>query len=469
MTVVTLTLATGASYGAVPPRPALGPVPPDHTPGHYAERPGVVEFSGQLIVRPRQDLSVREREAALARLDGRVLKIYTEVDEFVLRAESGRAGSGRGAGENELSAALMATGLFQYAVPNWICFPLNTPDDPLYPSQWHHPVMRSPQAWDLSTGSSSVIVAVTDTGIDLTHPELAPKRVPGFDAYHDIAEVDGGSVADLHGHGTHVSGCAAAIANNGIGIVGVNWGARIMMIRVAIDASGGAYYDDLLQGARWAIEHGAKTVSASYSGIDYEPIQTTGAYIKSIGGLYFYAAGNDQRNLSWFDWADVTVVGASTYGDAPAWFTASGNAVDMFAPGVDILSSCVGGISCYSSGTSMATPIANGVASMIWSVNPGLTPQQVQDMLYASCVDLGNPGDDSYWGWGRADTLNAVTAALATLCPGDYNGDTSVDDFDFFEYLNDFNANDLRADFNGDTSVDDFDYFEFLNAFFTPC
>ncbi len=438
----------------------------------FIETPGQLEFSGRLIVRPVQGLDADRDAAARAMIAGSVFRYYPEVDEYVIDAPAARAvGDARGSGENALSARLMASGLFQYAVPNWICYPLDTiPNDPLFGSQWHHTVMRSPQGWDVSTGSSATIVAVTDTGIDLTHPDLAPKRVAGFDAYNRVAEVNGGSVADIHGHGTHVAGCATAMGNNSVGVSGVNWTAKIMMIRVAIDSSGGAYYDDLLFGARWAIEHGAKTASASYSGIGYDPIQTTGAYIKSIGGLYFYAAGNDARNLSDFDFPDVVIVGASEYSDQRASFSAYGKAVDIFAPGYDILSTCNGGGYCSASGTSMATPVANGVASLIWSINPALTPSQVEQILFTSCQDLGAPGNDDFFGWGRVDVRNAAQAAAATLiCPSDFNRDGFVNGDDFDSYVAAFELGSIASDFDGNGFVTGEDFDAYVAAFEAGC
>jgi subtilisin family serine protease len=387
----------------------------------FVEQPGVLEFTGMLIVRPIQGLVADSDARARALLAPMVLRHHAAVDEYIVRVPLDRVTAGvAGSGENALAAELMATGFFQYAVPNWMCYPLEvTPNDPLFSSQWHHQMMRSQAGWTISTGSPDLTVAVTDTGIDLTHPDLTSHRVLGYDAFNNIAEVNGGSVADIHGHGTHVAGCAAAIGDNGQGVAGPNWNSKIMMIRVAINSGGGAYYEDLMEGARWAIENGAKTVSASYSGVDYEPIQTTGAYIKSIGGLYFYAAGNDARNLNMFDWPDVTVVGASESGDNRAGFSAYGPGVDVFAPGQDILSSINGGAYGWASGTSMATPVANGVASLIWSINPALSPDQVQNLLYTSSTDKGTPGDDDVWGWGRVDVLGATQAAAGTLGPAD--------------------------------------------------
>ncbi len=370
-----------------------------------------------MIARPRQDLAPAARQQMAAAVNAMVMKYYPEVDEYVLDARSAQAAPAdihTGDAENAAAATLMRTGLFEYIHPNWICHPLDTtPNDPLFSQQWHHTVMQAKKAWDITTGSPTVICAFTDTGIDLTHPDLAAHRVLGFNAVTDLAEVDGGDVSETAGHGTHVAGCAAAIGNNFAGVAGVGWNMGIMMCRVQEPGWGGAYLDDILQAARWAIEHGAKVASSSYSGVDYWAIGTTGTYIKSIGGLYCYAAGNDGRDLSSFDYPDTIVVGASHSGEDRTGWSAYGHAVDVFAPGDSILSSCWGGGWCWASGTSMATPVCNGVCAMIWSANPSLTPQQVENILFANCQDWGAPGDDDVYGWGRVNTFRSVKAAVS--------------------------------------------------------
>jgi len=434
----------------------------------FAEIPGEHEFSGRLIVRPAQGLDAEHDAAARARVADLAVEYFAQTDEYIVKVPAGRA---RGEGENTLSRDLMATGLYQYAHPDWICYPLETiPNDPSYPSEWHHPVIQSPRAWDLSRGSLSVVCAFTDTGIDLTHPDLAGHRVPGYNAVTDLAEVDGGDVSELNGHGTHVSGCAAAIGNNEIGVAGVGWDLSIMMVRVALDGGGGAYLSDILEGARWAIEHGARVASSSYSGVSDEAVGTTGTYIKSIGGLYLYAAGNSGSNLSWFDYPDTIVVGATTYGDEKAWFSSYGLAVDVYTPGVDILSTCWGGGYCYSSGTSMATPIANGVIGMIWSVAPSLTAQQVEDILFTTSDDLGDAGNDTFWGWGRANVYEAVRAALDLACPGDFNQDGSLNIFDYLAFQTAFGGEDPSADLAAPFGVFNvFDFLAFQTAFGNGC
>ncbi len=437
--VISLACAAGAAVSQLPrlqtpraPTPPLAHTAPRPDSGNdgggksinpiFIQRPGVLEFSGQLIARPRQDLPAADRARVDLLLADEFLKYYPEVDEFVLDVQTAAANRGEAANpdaipgslESSRAGELMRTGLFEYVHPNWICHPLDTvPNDPMYGSQWHHTVMQAAKAWDITTGSPSVICAFTDTGIDLTHPDLAAHRVMGFNAVTDLAEVDGGDVSETAGHGTHVAGCAAAIGNNATGVAGVGWNMGIMMCRVQEPGWGGAYLDDILQAARWAIDHGAKVASSSYSGVDYWAVGTTGTYIKSVGGLYCYAAGNDGRDLNFFDYPDTIVVGASHGGEDRTGWSAYGHAVDVFAPGDSILSSCWGGGWCYASGTSMATPVCNGVLAMIWSANPSLTPQQVENILFANAQDWGAPGDDDVYGWGRVSTFRSVKAAVS--------------------------------------------------------
>jgi subtilisin family serine protease len=376
-----------------------------------------MEFTGEMIVRPLPlpemilrvgsvDRALVVRAVAMALASRDAYEYVPETDEFTIKLP-------RGMNENTYARRMMATGYYQYVTPNWRVYPVVIPNDPLYSQQWHHPRINAPQAWDILVGNSSQIVAVCDTGIDLTHPDLAPNRVPGYNAVDQLTEAQGGQVNDINGHGTHVAGCAAAIGNNGIGVTGVGWNFRIMMVRVTNSSDGSSSMTYLTRGARWAVDNGAKTISVSYSGVSDPSVQTTGQYIKSRGGLLLWAAGNSNTNLT-FQHADVVVVGATDSSDAKASFSSYGPWV-VFAPGVNILSTTMGSTYGTMSGTSMATPIANGVAAMIWARFPSWTPDMVQWKLYTTCRDLGAVGRDPTFGWGRVDLLAAVSPGLAAF------------------------------------------------------
>ncbi len=377
---------------------------PAQTPAQsqFTERPGELEFTGRMIVRPIVDAQA----TAVSRLEGLVIRDFPETREYVVRVPEGMD-------ENSISRAWMATGDYEYVEPDWLCFPLGDPNDPEYGNQWHHVNMESSQGWDLITGDSNQIISWCDTGVDHAHPDLAANLIPGYNAPDQLEEINGGDTSDINGHGTHVAGCLGAIGNNGVGVAGVTWNMQLMPVRVSNSSSGGAYLSDILDGARWAADNGAKTVSASYSGVDNSSVGTTGTDVKQKGGLFFYAADNNGTNHSGFDYPDTIVVGATDSSDQKPSWSSYGKAIDVAAPGVGILSTVVGGGYQAWSGTSMATPVANGVAAMIFAVNPWFTPDQVQARLYASCDDIGAPGEDNIHGHGRVNLRKAINAGLS--------------------------------------------------------
>ena len=402
-------LISGATAVAAP----LGAIGDGGPP--FSEVPGEREFTGELIVRPRQDLAPAERNEAMRSLAAFDNRRNGRTDEFVLVV--GGIPFDPGAAESAVAADLLGTGLFEYACPNWLVYPTIVPNDPLFPQQWHHAMIESSAAWDTwrADGAAEVILAVTDTGI-VTHEDL-PYRVPGFNCVSNLPEASGGNVTDINGHGTHVSGCAAAAGNNSAGVSGVGWKLRIMPVRVSELSSGGATYEDLLQGVQWAAENGAKVISTSYSGIGYPPIETTGQYVRSLDASMLWAAGNSDVDHAGWDFDHVIVVGASDQADQRAGFSSFGLGVDVFAPGVGILSTTRDGSYGFSSGTSMATPIANGALAMIRSANPLLSAAHAEHVLFNTCDSWDTEANSEMFGWGRINVRRAVEAAVDALMP----------------------------------------------------
>ncbi|NOG53692.1 MAG: S8 family serine peptidase [Planctomycetes bacterium] len=369
-----------------------------------------------MIVRPVQanvlsERGIKEvdiaaiRARAAARLAPDVIEYVPQTDEYIVSLPTGTT-------ENEYAAGLLATGDYQYAEPDWLCFPVETiPNDGGYWQQWHHFQVRSSLAWDITTGDSNVIIAIVDGGVALDQPDLADALVPGYNAQDRIAQADGGDVSDVDGHGTFVAGIAGAIGNNGTHVVGMGWHFSIMPVRY-YNGGGGGYLSNLLNGCHWAVEHGARCINVSQTGVENASVQTTGDYVRSQGGLLCWAAGNDARDLFWFDWADVTIVGASDQNDDRPGWSAYGKAVDVFAPGTDILSTGIEGGLAMGSGTSASTPVVSGIAGLIWSAHPLLPPWRVEKLLFDGCIDLGDPGDDPEWGHGRLDSFLAVSGSL---------------------------------------------------------
>lgn len=382
-----------------------------------------------MIVRPIQSAALAARgmnSTAIQSLRGRAaarlaphrIEYVSATDEYIVRLPPGES-------ENTYAAALMATGDYQYAEPDWICFPTwREPNDGGYAQQWHHARVRSKFAWEVSIGDPAFIIAVVDSGVELSHPDLAAALVPGYNARDRQSQENGGDVSDVDGHGTFVIGLAGAIGNNNTHVVGMGWRVSLMPVRY-YNSPGGGFLSDLLRGVRWAVNHGAKCVNVSQTGVENSSVQTNGAYVTSHGGLLFWAAGNDGRDLSWFDWEDVIIVGATDPNDERAGFSAFGRAVDVYAPGVDILSTGIPGALALGSGTSAAAPIAAGVAALTWGAYPSFSPDTLKGRVFDGCADLGDPGEDEEWGWGRVDSY-------ATICILNCNGTVNPSDFQPF-------------------------------------
>ena len=359
------------------------------------------EFTRELIVHANKG----KAPTAQSRISPSMVKSSQFMDEYVVAVPAGVS-------EGEMAAMLMATGEYLFVEPNWKLFPLNTPNDSQFGSSWQHNRLQSTAAWDIHTGDSDIIVAVCDSGVDTNHNDLEDALVPGYNAVNNQAQVDGGLVEDVNGHGTFVSGLAAAQGNNGTGVVGVGWDFRVMPVRVSNNSSGTANGFDILEGARWAVDNGAKAINASFSGGSSTGNQATANYIIDRGGLLFWSSGNDNTFVS-FDGADIVLVGSTTSSDNRSNFSNYGTAVDLVAPGSSVRSTRNGGSYGNGSGTSYASPIAAGVAAMIFSVRDDLSGRDVQDILYNSVDDLGAAGRDDFYGRGRVNTLKSVQNALA--------------------------------------------------------
>ncbi|MCA9302786.1 MAG: S8 family serine peptidase [Phycisphaerales bacterium] len=370
----------------------------DH-PVEFTQIAGNQEFSGQLHVRAKTG----HTEHALARVMPLLDQRSPFVEEYVVRIPNGMD-------EESLASMLIATGDYEFVQPNWTLYPVsNIPNDPQYGSSWQHTRIQSAAAWDITTGDSSVIVAICDTGVDLDHPDLEAALVSGYNAWTHDAQIDGGDVTPVGGHGTFVSGCAAAIGNNSTGVVGAGWNFRIMPVRV-VSTNGSASSFSISDGARWAGEHGAKVVNVSFTGATTSGNVQLARDLKANGALLFYAAGNDNAQTSPAR-PDFVIVASTTSSDTKSSFSNWGSAISISAPGSNVRSTQNGGGYGNGSGTSYASPIAAGVGAMIFSVNPELGPDDVQEILYATVDDLGAPGRDDFFGLGRVNTFSAVTYA----------------------------------------------------------
>lgn len=292
------------------------------------------------------------------------------------------------------------------------------PNDPDFGRQWGMTRIGAPQAWDRGRGAG-VVIAVVDTGADFAHPDLAAKLLPGRNWVKP-----GAAPQDDNSHGTHVAGIAAAVTNNGIGVVGTAPDARILPLK-ALDSSGTGSGSDIDGAIRFAANSGAGVINLSLGGFAQG---VTGAsfvdacrYAFSAGSLCVVAAGNEFITGSGFADDPVLVVSATGLNDekpsyssgvgAARWGIAAPGGGDTPLAGEQRIWSTVPGGYGYKSGTSMAAPHVAGAIAILEGL--GMSPQQAVERLLATAKDLGPTGRDSTFGSGRLD-LAAATAGLTS-------------------------------------------------------
>ncbi len=402
----------------------------ENAPATYANVPGVTVFQGKMIIRPitREDWLARGVDAATADANiSRARARLTPIQwQFVEEVNHVLVTLPEGVNENQMSAFLMATGEYQYAEPDYIVFPCVVPNDTGYtdPGMYAHRNCYSEPAWNLSTGSTSVIVGVTDTGVRVDHVDLIANLVSGANSATGtaVAQTAGGQVVDLNGHGTHTAGTVGARGNNATGVVGMSWINKIMPVRVSDLSSGNSSLAALQAGALWAAQNGARVVSTSYSGVASAANQTTAATMRTNhNALWFWAAGNanSSTGLTGNIYTEIQIIASVDSADVKSSFSNFGSEIDMAAPGSGIYSTYFSGTTSYAtlSGTSMACPAAAGAAGLIVAINPALTALQVRDILYRNVDDLGTAGEDTLYGAGRLNIGKAAADAYRMSYP----------------------------------------------------
>ncbi len=331
------------------------------------------------------------------------------------------------------------------------------PGDPYYGQQWAHSRIESGSAWDLTTGDTDITIAVIDTGIDSTHPDLAAKVVPGHTFLNQGAHEDSNPV-DWNGHGTHVAGIAAAVTDNGIGIAGMSWGARIMPVRV-LGEQGTGWTSDIASGITWAYQRGADVINLSLgSESDSRTVRDAVENAHNAGALLVAAMGNYSTDAPFYPAAypDTLAVSATDYDDNLAYYSNYGSHCDVAAPGGELfVDNFTRGIYStlptntgfylhtqygylphydYLQGTSQATPFVAGLAALIRSIDDTLTQNEVQQAIKETAVDIGILGWDVQFGHGRIDARAALdlvnlpdAPALADITNPGSDGDYLVD------------------------------------------
>ncbi|MFZ5569453.1 MAG: S8 family serine peptidase [Thermodesulfobacteriota bacterium] len=343
----------------------------------------------------------------------------------------------------------------EFAEPNRIRRPVLTPNDRFYSQQWDFPAIQVPDAWDIADGSG-VIVAVIDSGVYLLHEDLSPQLVAGYDFVSDpAASGDGDGIdgnpddpgdSDTIGsstfHGTHVAGTIAARTNNTVGVAGIAFGAKIMPLR-ALGPAGGTdadiaqciYYSAGLANISGTVpSQRADIINMSLGGPGASQTLREAINAARNAGLIVIAAAGNNNSDEFFSPADeegVIAVSAVGQNGTKASYSNYGPHIDVAAPGGDftndpgILSTSAkdGGTGLRASaykalqGTSMAAPHMAGVAALMKSVHPAMTPAELDALLAENNPDLkitndiGAAGRDDLYGYGLIDALRAVSAA----------------------------------------------------------
>ena len=398
-----------------------------HAPGKYAHRIVVEtlrkdEASGRfvpvnqsemvadqvLVHLNESDASVELVELA-AKYNATVDRELSDGHTFVVRL----AAPSLDAVEKAVAYFTDAAASIAYAEPDFIRHFSVIPNDSDYGSLWGLSAISMPSAWDISTGSREVVVAVIDTGMDMDHPDLAANlwtnavEIAGDEIDNDgngfVDDVNGWDFVasdndpeDGNGHGTHCSGTIGAVGNNDKQVAGVCWNVSIMPVRAA-DDSGSLASSDVVGAIYYAADNGAKVLSNSYGGSDFSQTEYDAIdYANDQGCIFVAAAGNDASDNdavpqypAGYDVANIISVAATDENDELASFSNYGSStVDVAAPGVEILSTYLSGGTETLQGTSMACPHVAGAMALLASIYEEVTPIEARQLLMDSVDEV---------------------------------------------------------------------------------
>jgi hypothetical protein len=360
---------------------------------------------GRILIMPRAGLPEKELARILGEHGGKGRKIG-QSNLYIVDLPGN-------ASEKAVAARLAHHPAFKFAEIDQEVEPALIPNDPYYGSAWHLPKISAPSAWDSSQGDG-VTIAILDSGVDSGHPDLATKLVPGWNFYNN-----NNSTSDVYGHGTKVAGAAAAAGNNSVGVASVAAQSKIMPLRIT-DLSGMGYWSMIAQGLVYAADQGARVANVSFLGLsDSSTVRNAAQYMKDKGGLVIVSGGNTGALQSYAVTTSMIAVSATDGNDARTSWSSYGNYIALAAPGAGIWTTTWGGGYGAVSGTSFSSPVTAGVVALMMGAKPALPNTQIESLLYSTAVDLGTPGRDPYYGYGRVNAAAAVQAAASAVVAGD--------------------------------------------------
>ena len=359
---------------------------------------------GRLLVKFKGGVDLDGQNSVHSLHGGVVVNEIPEIGVQVVEAPTGKLG--------EVLAGYLSDSRVEYAEPDYLAQGDFTPDDEYYASRQYGPqITQADQAWDITMGDPSVIVAVVDSGADFSHPDLQGKLVAGWDYVNNDADP-----ADDNGHGTHVAGTIAAATNNGQGVAGIGCDTRVLVVKV-LDQNNAGSYSNIAAGIVYAANQGAGIINLSLGGTTWSmTLWQTVEYAWGKGSLLVAAAGNNNSSAPYYPAAYDHVMGVSaTDANDQRWSLSNyGNYVSVAAPGKGIFSTdWLGGAGPYAarSGTSMAAPHVSGVAALLLAQDSSRTNADLRGIIESSADDLGDPGWDPYFGYGRVNAYAALTGS----------------------------------------------------------
>lgn len=375
------------------------------SPNGNVNQPQKKIVKGRILIQPKAGLSEDQLDQILSDHGGKRKDKIEQINVHVIEVPEGA--------EEAIAKHMSDNPNIKFAEVDRLVDNTATANDPYMGSQWALSKIGAPTAWDSAWGDG-VIIAIIDSGVEASHPDLAANIVPGYNTFNNNSDT-----SDVCGHGTQVAGSAAAATNNALGVAGVAGKAKIMPVRAGyLDSTGSCMgsYSAIAAGITYAADHGARIANASYG---YLPSSSTvisaSNYMKSKNGLVFVGAGNYNRDEGFTPTDSMISVSATDTTDARASFSSYGAFVQLSAPGTNLYTTTRGGGYVMQAGTSFSSPIAAAVAALVMAVNPSLPGQQVENILFTTATDLGTAGRDIYFGYGRVNAAAAVAAAKTAV------------------------------------------------------
>jgi hypothetical protein len=362
---------------------------------------GASSVPGRLVVGFKAGAASVQRGAAVAAVHGSTASSIRPLRATVVRLKPG--------GEAEALARLRANPHVAYAERDAFVRPADViPNDAMWLTQYSQPKVQAPRAWGVSEGSSSVVIAVLDSGVDLTHPDLAPNLVPGYDFFNNDS-----NPTDDFGHGTLAAGVAAGRSSNGVGAASYCGRCSIMPLKIT-GADGNATWSAMASATTYAVDHGARVISISFASTSGSTaVRDAIAYAHQHGAIVTVSAGNYGSNTAYYPaaYTDAVGVAATDTNDVVESYSNYGSWVKVAAPGCNQStkrqsSGALFGEFC---GTSSAAPAAAGMAGLALSYAPSATNTQIEQAMFSGAVGIGNAVQ-----FGRVDAWGTLAALGAS-------------------------------------------------------